>query len=187
MSFEFKPFGKLPDVILIEPKPFYDERGWFSETYRKSDFVSHGIPFEFPQDNQSCSTKRGILRGLHFQKEPTAQGKLVRCLVGEVFDVAVDIRKGSPTYRKWVSTILSSNNRHMIWIPLGFAHGILTLTDIAEVSYKATSEYSPLYDRVIRWNDPTIAIEWPYDNPTLSTKDMNAPLLDDVDNNLIYK
>ena len=101
--------------------------------------------------------------------------------------MAVDIRKGSPTYRKWVSTILSSNNRQMVWIPPGFAHGFLTLTSTAEVVYKATSEYNPFLDRVIRWSDPTIAITWPYDNPILSTKDMNAPLLDDVDNNFIYK
>src|SRR5208282_6583745 len=138
---------------LIEPKVFSDKRGWFSETYRKSDVVSHGIPYEFSQDNQSYSSNRGILRGVHFQKEPAAQGKLVRCIVGEVFDVAVDIRKGSPTYRKWVSTILSSNNRHMVWIPPGFAHGFLTLTSTAEVVYKATSEYNPFLDRVIRWSD----------------------------------
>jgi len=185
--FEFRPFDKIPEIILIEPKVFSDERGWFSETYRKSDFISHGISYEFLQDNQSYSSNRGILRGLHFQKEPAAQGKLVRCIVGEIFDVALDIRKGSPTYRKWVSTTLSSNNRHMVWIPPGFAHGTLTLTSTAEIAYKVTSEYSALYDRAVRWNDPTIAIKWPYDNPTLSTKDMNAPLLDDVDNNFIYK
>lgn len=187
MTFEFRPFDKIPEVVLIEPKLFQDERGWFAETYRKNDFVSHGITYDFPQDNQSYSTARGTLRGLHFQKEPAAQGKLVRCIVGEVFDVAVDIRTGSPTYRKWVSTILSSNNHHMVWIPPGFAHGFFTLTSTAEVAYKATSEYSQLYDRVVRWSDPTIAIKWPYDNPILSTKDMNAPFLDEVDNNFIYK
>jgi dTDP-4-dehydrorhamnose 3,5-epimerase len=187
VAFEFRPFNDLPEVILIEPKAFSDERGWFAETYKRTSFVSHGITFDFPQDNQSCSTARGVLRGLHFQKEPAAQGKLVRCTLGEVFDVAVDIRKGSPTYRKWVSTILSSNNRHMVWIPPGFAHGFLTLTSTAEVVYKATCEYSPVLDRVIRWSDPTLAIKWPYDNPILSTKDMDAPLLDDVDNNFVYK
>ena len=187
MTFGFRPFRDLPEVVLIDPKPFADERGWFVETHRKSDFAKHGIPFDFPQDNHSRSTARGILRGLHFQKNPVAQGKLVRCLLGEVFDVAVDIRKGSPTYRKWVSTILSPDNCHMLWIPPGFAHGILTLTDTTEVVYKVTSEYSQLHDRVIRWNDPTIAIKWPYANPILSTKDRDAPLLNDVDNNFVYK
>jgi dTDP-4-dehydrorhamnose 3,5-epimerase len=186
VPFEFRPFDVLPEVVLIEPKTFCDERGWFAETYRKSDFVDHGIPFEFPQDNHSRSTARGTLRGLHFQKEPAAQGKIVWCIVGEAFDVAVDIRKGSPTYRKWVSSILSPENRRMLWIPPGFAHGILTLTDAAEVMYKVTSEYSRLYDRVIKWNDPTIAIEWPYPNPILSTKDRDAPSLSDVDNNFVY-
>jgi len=185
--FEFRPFEKIPEVILIEPEVSSDERGWFAETYRKSEFVSHGIPSEFSQDNQSCSAASGILRGLHFQKDPAAQGKLVRCVVGDVFDVAVDIRKGSRTYRNWVSTILSSNNRRMVWIPPGFAHGFLTLTSTTEVAYKVTSEYSALYDRVIKWSDPTIAIKWPIDSPILSTKDRNAPLLDDVDNNFIYK
>lgn len=187
MTFEFRPCRELPDVILIEPKAFSDERGWFAETYRKSEFVTHGISFDFPQDNHSCSTARGILRGLHFQKEPAAQGKLVRCLVDEAFDVAVDIRRGSPTYRKWISTILSANNRHMLWIPTGFAHGIMMLTDTTEVAYKVTSEYSATHDRVIRWSDPTIGIKWPFDNPILSTKDNNAPFLDDVDNTFVYK
>jgi dTDP-4-dehydrorhamnose 3,5-epimerase len=186
VPFEFRPYTSLPEVILIEPKEFADERGWFAETFKKSDFAEHGIPFEFPQDNHSCSTGRGVLRGLHFQKEPVAQGKLVRCLVGEAFDVAVDIRLGSPTYAKWVSTNLSARNHHILWVPAGFAHGFLTLTDDTEIAYKVTSEFSASHDRTIRWSDPTIGIKWPITNPILSMKDRNAPLLSDVDNNFVW-
>jgi dTDP-4-dehydrorhamnose 3,5-epimerase len=186
MSFTFTPFSKLPEVILIEPKAMVDDRGWFAETYRRSFFTKYGIPFDFPQDNHSYSTSRGVLRGLHFQKEPAAQGKLVRCLVGEAFDVAVDIRMGSPTYRRWVSATLSAENRHMVWVPPGFAHGFLTLTEVTEIAYKVTSEYSPSHDRSIRWNDTTIGIKWPIANPILSVKDANAPFLNDVDNNLVW-
>jgi dTDP-4-dehydrorhamnose 3,5-epimerase len=186
MSFEFRAFSDLPEVVLIKPKEFTDERGWFAETYRKSDFINHGIGFEFPQDDHSCSGARGILRGLHFQKEPVAQGKLVRCLVGEAFDVAVDIRHGSPTYGRWISSILSARNHHILWVPPGFAHGFLTLTDATEIAYKVTSEFSALHDRSIRWNDPTIGIKWPIANPILSLKDANAPFLSDVDNNLVW-
>ena len=187
MPFEFRPFIDLPEVVLIEPKPVVDERGWFAETYRRSEFVKHGIPFAFVQDNHSFSSAGGILRGLHFQKSPVAQGKLICCLVGEVFDVAVDIRKGSPTYCKWVSATLSAHDHHMLWIPQGFAHGFLTLTGTTEVAYKVTQEYSQLHDRVIRWNDPTIGVKWPFENPVLSMKDGNAPFLNEVDNNFIYK
>ena len=187
MAFEFKPFDKIAEVILIEPTASFDERGWFAETYRKSEFMRHGVTFDFPQDNQSFSTSRGVLRGLHFQKDPASQGKLVRCVAGEVFDVAVDIRRSSPTYRSWVSAVLSSRSRQMVWIPSGFAHGFLTLTDSAEVAYKLTSEFDSSLDRVVRWDDPSIAIKWPIDNPILSPKDANAPLLDDVDNNFSYR
>jgi dTDP-4-dehydrorhamnose 3,5-epimerase len=187
MTFEFRPFNDLPEVVLIEPKPFADERGWFVETYRRSEFVKHGIPFAFVQDNHSLSTAGGVLRGLHFQKNPVAQGKLVRCLVGEAFDVAVDIRKGSPTYCKWVSANLSAENRHMLWIPPGFAHGILTLINSTEVEYKVTQEFSQHHDGVIRWNDPTIGIKWPFSYPILSVKDRDAPFLNDADNNFVYK
>jgi dTDP-4-dehydrorhamnose 3,5-epimerase len=187
MSFEFKPLSDLPEIILIEPKRVSDDRGWFSETYRKTEYAKHGIPFEFCQDNHSQSTTRGVLRGLHFQKEPASQGKLVRCLVGETFDAVVDIRKGSPTYRKWVSTNLSAENRYILWIPPGFAHGILTLTSITEIAYKVTSEYSPVHERSIRWNDPAIGINWPIANPILSKRDANAPLLDDSDNNFTWQ
>lgn len=187
MPFEFKAFEALPDVIIIEAKPFPDARGWFAETYKKAEFAKHGIASEFCQDNHSRSTARSILRGLHYQKEPASQGKLVRCTLGEVFDVAVDIRKGSPTYGKWVSITLSAENRRMVWVPPGFAHGVLTTTDIAEIQYKVTSEYSPAHDRGIRWNDPAIGISWPIAKPILSKKDAEAPLLVEADNNFVWR
>jgi dTDP-4-dehydrorhamnose 3,5-epimerase len=187
MPFKFSRFGNLPEVVMIEPETHSDERGWFAETYKKREFEAHGIAFDFVQDNHSRSTSRGMLRGLHFQKEPAAQGKLVRCVLGDVFDVAVDIRKGSPTYAKWVSATLSADNHAMMWIPPVFAHGVQTTSDVAEVIYKVTSEYSPSHDRSIRWNDPAIGIDWPVANPILSKKDAKAPLLHDVDNNFIWK
>jgi len=187
MPFSFNRFDELPDIVIVRPQPVEDERGWFMETYKKSEFSGQGIPQDFLQDNHSCSIVKGVLRGLHFQKEPVAQGKLVRCVVGEVFDVAVDIRKGSPTYRRWVSGVLSAENRQMMWIPIGFAHGFLTTTDVAEVEYKVTAEYSSAHDRAIRWNDPSIGIKWPVRDPVLSSKDAEAPFLKDADNNLEWK
>ncbi len=187
MPFSFKRLNELPEIAIIEPNAVDDERGWFMETYKKSEFSRQGIPHDFLQDNHSRSTVKGVLRGLHFQKEPAAQGKLVRCVIGTVFDVAVDIRKGSPTHSRWVSVILSADNRRMIWIPVGFAHGFLTTTDVAEVEYKVTSEYSSAHDRAIRWNDPAIGIEWPVGSPILSRKDAEAPFLKDADNNFVWK
>jgi dTDP-4-dehydrorhamnose 3,5-epimerase len=187
MPFRFKRFEILPEVMLIEPHILSDERGLFSETYKRSEFESQGIIYDFVQDNHSRSTSKGTLRGLHFQKEPAAQGKLIRCVQGEIFDVAVDIRKGSPTYARWVSATLSAENHAMIWIPPGFAHGALTTSEVAEVIYKVTAEYSPSRDRSVRWNDPAIGIKWPVANPTLSKRDAEAPLLKDVDNNFVWK
>lgn len=187
MTFRFKRFETLPEVVMVEPRIYSDERGWFVETFKKSDFEAQGITSDFVQDNQSRSTSRGILRGLHFQKHPAAQGKLVRCALGEIFDVVVDIRKGSQTYAKWVSATLSAENHAMIWIPPGFAHGVLTTSEIAEVTYKVTSEYSPTHDRSIRWNDIAIGIRWPITNPILSHRDAEAPLLKDVDNNFVLE
>jgi dTDP-4-dehydrorhamnose 3,5-epimerase len=187
LPFSFKRFDKLPDITIVQPQPAVDERGWFMETYRKSEFVRHGITQDFPQDNHSRSTVKGVLRGLHFQRKPAAQGKLVRCTLGEVFDVAVDIRKGSPTYGRWVSATLSAENRRILWIPEGFAHGFLTITDVAEVEYRVTAEYSSTHDRVIRWNDPEIGIEWSISNPILSKKDAEAPPLRDADNNFVWE
>jgi len=185
MPFEFKKM-EIPGVLLVQPKVFGDGRGFFLETYRYSDFSGAGISEHFVQDNHSMST-RGVLRGLHYQKSPDAQGKLVWCIKGEIFDVAVDIRKGSPTYGKWVSAILSEEKKNMIYIPEGFAHGFCVLSETAEVIYKCTREYAPQEDRGIIWNDPEIGIDWPVIEPILSDKDREHPLLRDADNNFVYK
>ena len=186
MPFEFERTW-VPEVVVVKPKVFADGRGFFMETYKKSDFAQMGIDVDFVQDNHSKSVK-GVLRGLHYQLEPKAQGKLVRCVRGRIFDVAVDIRRGSPTFGKWVGVELSEENKLMLWIPKGFAHGFLVLSEEAEVIYKVSgSEYSPEHDRSIRWNDPSIGIEWPLESePILSEKDRNAPLLKDARINFRY-
>ena len=187
MPFQFKPQLPIPDVILIEPKAFGDDRGWFMETYKRSEFEVNGIRVEFRQDNHSHSTAKGVIRGLHYQKDPAAQGKLVRCVDGAIYDVAVDIREGSPTYGRWVAVELSAEDRRMLWVPPGFAHGFCTLTDVSEVVYKATAEYSAPHDRGVRWNDPAISVTWPIKSPMLSPKDAQAPLLADADNNFQWR
>ncbi len=171
----------IPEVILIEPQVFADERGFFFESYHETKFSEAiGKPIHFVQDNHSKSTK-GVLRGLHYQSEPMAQSKLVRVTEGEIFDVAVDIRKNSPTFGKYVSAILSAENKHQLWIPEGFAHGFLTLSDTAEVLYKTTAFYSKEHDRSILWNDKDMAIDWPNIAPfILSAKDRNALFLQQV-------
>ncbi len=151
---------QIPDVVLIEPKIFSDQRGFFFESYNKTLFVAAGIPDEFVQDNHSRSAK-GTLRGLHYQIEPMAQGKLVRVIRGAAFDVAVDLRKGSPTFGRWVGEQLSADTQKMLYVPIGFAHGFLSLEDGTEVLYKVTRPYSPAHDRGIIWNDPAIGIQWP--------------------------
>ncbi|HFQ95764.1 MAG TPA: dTDP-4-dehydrorhamnose 3,5-epimerase [Anaerolineae bacterium] len=176
MPFTFTPL-QLPEVILIEPRVFADARGFFLETYKYSDFAAHGIPETFVQDNHSRSI-RGVLRGLHFQNPPKAQGKLVRVVRGVIFDVAVDIRPSSPTFGQWVGETLSDDNQRMLYIPPGFAHGFLVLSDLADVVYKVTEEYAPELDTGVIWNDPTIAIAWPLDAPPLlSDKDAALPPL----------
>ena len=175
MPFKSKHLA-IPDVILIEPKVFPDERGFFMESYKYSEFAAFGIEKHFVQDNRSRST-RGVLRGLHYQKAPKAQGKLVRVVVGEIFDVGVDIRKDSPTYGKWVGEVLSAENKRMLYIPAGFAHGFCVLSKEAEVLYKTTEEYAPEYDAGIIWNDPDIGINWPIERPILSKKDAALPML----------
>jgi len=169
----------IPDVILIEPTVFPDERGFFMETYKYSDFAAFGIKEQFVQDNHSRSTK-GVLRGLHYQRPPKAQGKLVRVVVGEIFDVGVDIRQDSPTYGKWVGEILSAENKRMLHIPPGFGHGFCVLSEVAEVLYKTTKEYAPEYDAGIIWNDPDIGIRWPIRRAILSKKDAVLPTLREV-------
>src|SRR5437773_3020429 len=187
MPFQFKPQQALPDVVLIEPKAFGDDRGWFMETYKQSEFEANGIRVEFRQDNHSRSTASGVLRGLHYQKEPAAQGKLVRCVVGAVYDVAVDIRRGSPTYGRWVGVELAAYNRRILWVPPGFLHGFCTLTEISEVVYKTTAEYSPTHERSVRWDDPTLAIRWPTMAPLLSAKDAQAGSFAEADNNFEWR
>ncbi|MBI5681943.1 MAG: dTDP-4-dehydrorhamnose 3,5-epimerase [Deltaproteobacteria bacterium] len=181
MPFNFKRLS-ISDIILIEPKVFADERGAFSEAYKHSDFVCVGIAEYFIQDNYVKSVK-GVLRGLHYQKNPKSQGKLVQCVRGEIFDVAVDIRKGSPTYGQWVGIELSSEEHNMLYVPKGFAHGYVVLSDFAEVIYKCTKEYSPQDERGIIWNDPDIKIEWHIKEPILSEKDKILPQLKFADNN----
>ena len=169
MPFNFERL-KIPEVILIKPKVFEDERGFFMETYKKNEFEKVGITEEFVQDNHSKS-QYGVLRGLHFQKNPFAQAKIVRCTVGEIYDVAVDLRKESPTFGKYVGVRLSEDNRAQLYIPRGFAHGFIVLSDAAEVLYKADNTYAPQAEAGLIWNDPDVGIEWPIKRPTLSEKD----------------
>lgn len=167
---------KLDGVILAIPQIFGDERGFFMESYKASEFKKNGIDVDFVQDNHSRSTF-GVLRGLHFQKQPKAQAKLVRCAQGKIFDVAVDIRPDSKNYKKWIGYELSEENKNMLYIPAGFAHGFVVLSETAEVLYKASNEYSPENDAGIRWDDPEIGINWQIKNPLISEKDKNLPLL----------
>ncbi|HET8793273.1 MAG TPA: dTDP-4-dehydrorhamnose 3,5-epimerase [Nitrososphaeraceae archaeon] len=184
MVFTFKKL-KIPDVILIEPQLFSDKRGFFYESFKESNFLSWGITMRFVQENFSHSMK-GVIRGLHFQKNPRAQVKLVTVIKGKIFDVAVDIRKNSPTFGKWVGEILSEENHRSIYIPEGFAHGFCVLSDSADVLYKTSNEYSPENERGIIWNDPTIGISWAIEKPIISEKDKQLPLLEKSDNNFTY-
>ena len=182
MPFSFEKTA-IDDVIVITPRAFNDDRGFFMETYKRSDFINNGIKEDFVQDNHSKSTK-GVLRGLHYQKAPKAQAKIVRCIKGAIFDVAVDIRKGSKTYGKWVGVELTEENKKMLYIPAGFAHGFCVRSEVAEICYKSSDEYSPENDRGIIWNDSEIGIDWNLDaEPVISEKDSKHPLLKDADNN----
>ncbi len=169
---------KIPDLLIIKPNVFKDNRGYFFESYNKQTFLHNGIDQNFVQDNESKSAK-GVLRGLHFQKPPFAQGKLVRVMHGAVLDVAVDLRKGSPTYGEWVSVELTADNKWMYWIPPGFAHGFVTLEDNTVFFYKCTNVYNKESEDSILWNDPDLNIDWKVDNPTLSEKDKSCPLFKD--------
>lgn len=171
---------KIIDIKLIQPSLFYDQRGYFFEAFNARDFSVIAENIVFVQDNQSQSAK-GVVRGLHYQLPPFAQAKLVRCLSGAIFDVAVDIRRSSPTFGQWVSAVLSAENKHQLWIPEGFAHGFVALTETAEVFYKTNAHWNKAAEASIRWDDPTLAIEWPIDvQPTLSPKDALAPCLSDA-------
>ena len=171
----------IEGLVVIEPDCHGDHRGWFMETYSKPRFEAFGITCEFVQDNQSYSAQKGTLRGLHFQKNPMAQSTLLRCTRGKILDVAVDIRKDSPTYKKWYAVELSAENKKQFFMPKGMAHGFVTLTDDVEVQYKVDAVYAPECDRSIRFDDPEIGVEWGIADPVLSEKDLKAPLLADSD------
>ena len=185
MPFTFKRLS-IPDVILVEPQLFSDDRGFFFESFKESDFFSNGIDKNFVQDNFSHSVN-GVIRGLHFQKAPKAQAKLVTVLKGKIFDVAVDIRKNSPTYGKWVSEILSDNTHNLLYEPEGFAHGFCVISDEADVLYKVSNEYSQEHERSIIWNDPKLDIQWPIKKPIISNKDNKLSLLENLDNDFVYR
>lgn len=179
MPFEFER-QKIKDVILIKPKVFGDNRGFFMETYKKSDFYANGIEVEFNQDNHSKSSK-GVLRGLHYQASPYGQAKIVRCGRGRIYDVAADIRPNSETFGQYVKAELSEENKHMLYIPVGFAHGFVALSEEVELLYKASGEYNPQADRGVLWNDPDINIDWNIDfEPILSDKDKVQPKLSEI-------
>ncbi len=169
---------KIPDLYIVKPRVFEDHRGYFFESYNKEMFLRNGIDQNFVQDNESKSSK-GVLRGLHFQKPPFAQGKLVRVMQGAVLDVAVDIRKNSPTYGQWASVELTHNNKWMYWVPPGFAHGFVTLEDNTVFFYKCTNVYNKESEGSILWNDPDLNIDWKMENPILSDKDKTSPLFKD--------
>jgi dTDP-4-dehydrorhamnose 3,5-epimerase len=178
MTFEFERLA-IPEVILIKPKVFEDERGFFMETYKKDEFAKAGITGEFIQDNHSKSTY-SVLRGLHYQLEPYAQAKLVRCIQGEIFDVAVDLRKNESTFGQYVTVTLSEKNKYQLYIPRYCAHGFLVLSETADVMYKADNVYAPDYERGLLWNDPEVNIRWPNKEPVLSSKDQQLPTLKEL-------
>jgi dTDP-4-dehydrorhamnose 3,5-epimerase len=167
----------LEGVVLVEPAVHGDHRGYFTETYNRARMVEAGLDYEFVQDNQSLSAQTGTIRGLHYQLTPKAQTKLVRVVQGAIYDVAVDIRKSSPTFGQWVGVILTADNHRQLLIPKGFAHGFCTLVPNTIVAYKVDEYYSPEHDRGILWNDPALSIPWPVSNPVLSAKDQVHPIL----------
>ncbi len=177
---------KLDGVIIVEPLVHGDSRGWFYESYSKRKYEELGIQADFVQDNRSYSSQKGIIRGLHCQLEPYAQSKLITCTRGAILDVAVDIRKGSPTYMQWVSVELTAENKRQLFIPRGFLHGFVTLTDDVEVMYKTDNYYEPTADRSIRFDDPAFGVDWGINTPQLSAKDSNAPLYEESDVEFTY-
>jgi dTDP-4-dehydrorhamnose 3,5-epimerase len=184
MPFQFQRL-QIPQIVLIQAEHHLDPRGFFHEVFKASEFAENGLPSVYVQDNHSHS-QCGVLRGLHYQKNPRAQGKLVMVAHGEIFDVAVDIRKGSPTYGKWVGQVLSAENGLMMYVPPGFAHGFCVMSVEANLVYKVTVEYSAESERGILWNDPSIGIEWHVGDPILSPRDLLLPLFRDADNNFEY-
>lgn len=178
MPFTFEPTD-LPGLVIVSPRVFADDRGFFMETYKRSEFEAAGLTAPLVQENHSRSVA-GTLRGLHYQLPPMAQGKLVRVTVGEIYDVAVDIREGSATFGRWVGVTLSAANRKAIFVPPGFAHGFCVTSEHAEVIYLTTEEYAPSLERGIAWNDPAVGIEWPVQTPTLSARDQAWPPFDTI-------
>ncbi|WP_237151727.1 dTDP-4-dehydrorhamnose 3,5-epimerase [Oryzibacter oryziterrae] len=179
----------IADVLLMRPKKFGDARGYFMETFRADQLAEWIGPQAFVQDNQSMSAEQGTVRGLHFQLEPRAQGKLVRCVAGALFDVAVDLRRGSPTFGRHVGVELTEENALQLWVPAGFAHGFCTLVDRTVIAYKVSDYYSPEHDRGLRWDDPALGIDWPVepDKAVLSVKDKMQPALADLASNFVYR
>lgn len=177
---------KLPDVKVLEPDVFGDHRGWFMETWSQKKLEDLGLHFTFVQDNQSYTAKKGTLRGIHFQNGEWSQAKLVRVVAGAVLDVAIDLRKGSPTYLQWVGVELSADNKRQLLIPRGFGHGFVTLTDDVEFVYKVDNDYNKESDRSIRFDDPQIGVNWGVVDPILSDKDKSAPFLKDSDCSFVY-
>lgn len=185
MPFQFEPL-EIPAVLLISGHAIEDARGFFMEIYKRSEFAAGGVCAQFVQDNLSHSV-RGVLRGLHYQLPPRAQAKLVSVVRGEVFDVAVDVRRGSPTYGRWVGRTLSAASGCMLYVPIGFAHGFCVLSEEADVLYKVSEEYAPELERGLRWNDPELGIPWPIDNPIVSERDTRWPRLADSDGILVIE
>lgn len=185
MPFRFDSLA-IVGAVVITPRFYADNRGGFSEVYKKSEFLAAGIDASWKQINWS-SSRKNVLRGMHYQLAPNEQGKLVSVLVGEIFDVVIDIRVGSPTYGKWVSATLHADKRQMIWVPPGFAHGFYVLSEKAEVTYSCTAEYSPESERGIIWNDPEVGISWPVAQPILSAKDELYPTLAEAEKNISYQ
>lgn len=179
MSFEFKRL-EIPETVLIQPKVFEDDRGFFLEIYKKDEMENFGIKGDFVQDNHSRS-KRGVLRGLHFQKEPYAQAKIVRCIRGEIYDVVVDIRRNSQTFSRYLGLVLSEENRHQLYVPRGCAHGFLALSEVAEVVYKVDNVYSPKSEGGLIWNDPDVDVTWPIDDLIISERDRLWPTLKEME------
>ena len=177
---------EIPEVILVTPEVRGDRRGFFMEHYRRSSFVAGGISDIFVQDNHSFSG-RGVLRGLHYQTPPKAHSKLVSVVQGEVLDVALDLRRGSPSYARHVAVRLSAENRHQLYVPVGFAHGFAVLSETAHLVYKLSSEYAPEHDRGLRWNDPALGVAWGLGDPVLSDKDQAQPTLEEADNPFVYE
>jgi dTDP-4-dehydrorhamnose 3,5-epimerase len=178
--------SKLIGVKLIKTTVYEDNRGFFMESYNTQQFSANGITVNFVQDNHSLSIQHGVIRGLHYQLNPKAQSKLVRVTAGAIYDVVVDIRRGSPTFRQWEGFELSAENKHQLWVPQGFAHGFCTILPNTEVQYKVDSLYSAEHDRGIAWDDPTLGIEWPEEQPILSDKDSRHPLLAEAEYNFVY-